>query len=921
MPLRAFPDFHDIHLDFASYGLTPSLAERLDMLLRMLSRALYTESGQATYAVFRELIETTLQPDRQPSRLDTLAARLQQMPHPQLQDVLRALTAFFHLANRSEQQEIARINRQRDRDATLDRPRPESIAAAIHDLKKNGYTLEDVLNLLQRLDILPTLTAHPTEARRRSILTKQDRIAELTDLHFSPQATAETREQAQRQIFQQISLLLATSESREDRITVEREVAHGLYFLTTSIWNMVPRLYWDLHRALRDEYGATNLNLPIVLRYRSWIGSDRDGNPFVTADVTRRTLLRHRHTVIELHIEALLALRHDLSISSRLVEPPRELLTSIAADHALLADAAPTTYAREPFREKLDLMVARLRDQLAEHPRFTCTATNLVEDLELLRRSLKECLRGPLGTSDRLDEALIRARTFGLHLAALDIRQHSQVHAAAVGDLLRLGGVEPDYNRLQEDARIALLSAELSSPRPLLPRLATPEAGTRELLATFTVIREAIDRDADSIGAYVISMTHEVSQVLEVLLLAKEAGLWAYADGAASCPLDIVPLFETIQDLERAEELMTQLFTHQVYGAHLENRQRRQEIMLGYSDSNKDGGFWSANWALHQAQERLCQVCEKHRVKVRLFHGRGGTVGRGGGRTNAAILALPPAARSGSIRYTEQGEVITFRYALDDIARRHTEQVVHALLVADHLQDTATAPVGVFSRRMEQLAADSLESYRAFILDPRFWDWYRQATPIEYISKLRIASRPVSRTASDEVDFEGLRAIPWVFAWTQTRYNVPGWYGIGRALRQAVSDADTLAMLRGWYRHNSFFRTILGNAELEMARCRLPVAERYSKHCDTGLHDLLAAEFSAAREALLQIVEGEELLDRTPVIQRSIRLRNPLCDILNLCQIELLRRVQHSDTDDADLLRHDIFLSINGIAAAMQSTG
>ncbi len=474
-----------------------------------------------------------------------------------------------------------------------------------------------------------------------------------------------------------------------------------------------------------------------------------------------------------------------------------------------------------------------------------------------------------------------------------------------------------------------MLAAELRNPRPLLPRDAElPETAARAM-ETFAVVGEALRAEPESVGSFVVSMTHSVSDLLEPMLLAKEAGVWSTAQGGA--PLDFVPLFETIEDLDASAERMRALFSHPVYRAHLRGRGDFQEIMLGYSDSNKDGGYWMANWALHRAQRGLGEACRERSLDFRLFHGRGGTVGRGGGRANQAILAMPPVANNGRIRVTEQGEVISFRYALPDIARRHLEQIVSATLRATALEvgpvETGGGPEG--DALMDEVARGSMEAYRGLIDAPGLWEWYIAATPIEYISRLPIASRPVSRQAAREVDFEGLRAIPWVFAWTQARYLVPGWYGVGAGLQRVLERPgveETLRRLMGGW---PFLRAVVNNAQREMARARLPLSRHYARLAEAaagerGYHAEIAEDFVRARAALLRVSGQQELLDDSPVIRRSIELRNPYTDVLNLLQVELIRRDRGAGAEGRgprDPLRQALFLSINGIAAAMQSTG
>ena len=917
-------------------GISAPLSRHVNLLGALLGRALRERYGDDTFDLVERLRHLCREAEADPARHDEAAALVGGQDLPTLVALLRSFTTFFHLVNKAEQLEILRINRERARSAEAGRPRPESIAAVIHRLKDEGRSLDDVLALVRRLDIQPTLTAHPTEARRRTILFHQKRIAEHLDALRSPEATPDEQAALVRAIESEIRILLATDEIRAATVTVEDEVRHGLYFVATSIWEAVPRIHADLHRALRDAYGddVERLDLPPFLQYRSWIGGDRDGNPRVTAEVTDWTLRAHREDALHLYRGALDDLRLALSVSDRQVEVPGPLLGSIEADREVveLPERRWRQNAREPFRLKLLLMQAKLDRLLSDPDGFDYSAADFRVDLDLITESLCDAGLGALADEGPLADLRVQAVTFGFRLAALDVRQHSRVHEAAVADLLRAAGVEADYAALDEDARLDVLTAELRNPRPLLPPGAEVGEEARSVLDVLAVVREAVRREPESIGAYVISMTDAVSDVLEVLLLLQEAGLWRMArGGAVTCPLDVVPLFETIADLDRAPDLLRLLFTHPVYVRQLLARGRMQEVMLGYSDSNKDGGYWMANWALHKAQGAIARVCRRFDVELRYFHGRGGTVGRGGGRAGQAIRAMPPEAQSGRIRFTEQGEVISFRYALPGIARRHLEQIVHAQLsaLADapaEVERTAAfeGPTKDEARAlMQRLASTSMRAYRDLIDGPKFWPWYLAATPIEHIAGIPMASRPISRRAAGETDFDGLRAIPWVFAWTQPRYTVPGWYGLGTALREAMRDSGDADRLRRMHAEWPFFRAVTANALREMARARFLIARRYAALADGRQHDKIAAEFERAERALLQVTGQERLLAHNPVIEKSIRLRNPYTDVLNLVQIELMRRWRDGgdEGEQAGALREALFVSLNGVAAAMQSTG
>ncbi|CAM3372975.1 phosphoenolpyruvate carboxylase [Rhodothermus bifroesti] len=925
-----------LQIEVEGTGISRPLSEQVNLLGSLLGQVIQEEAG----AEMLELVETLRQlckqaaQENRPELREQAFARIHSATNDAILWLLRAYTAFFHLVNQAEQQEIIRINRLRARQSTAEHPRPESIDEAVLMLKQQGRTLDEVLALLEKLDIQPTLTAHPTEARRRSILYKQQHIAHLLAQQRRCELTPEEEAALLVELRNEIALLLATAEVREERPTVHDEVEQGLYFVQSTIWEAVPRIYEDVRRALRRYYGA-DVDFRPFLRYRSWIGSDRDGNPYVTPEITRWTALTQRRLVLQRYLEELRQLRRRLSLSDRYVAPPEALRRSLARDaqEVELPPQVLRQFRHESFRLKISYMMGRLHNLLTaldrpESPPPAYNAEAFIEDLRLLQRCLETCGFAHIARHGQLTRLLVLAQTFGFHLLTLDVRQHSSVHEEAVAELLRLAGVADDYRALPESRRQELLAAELSNPRPLLPPAAPLSEHTRQVLDTFAVIRDLVALDPRSVGSYIVSMTHTVSDLLEPMLLAKEVGLWHYERDRARCPIDFVPLFETIDDLEAAAARLEAILTHPIYRMQVAARGGFQEIMLGYSDSTKDGGYWMANWALHQAQEQLAEVCRRHGVDFRLFHGRGGTVGRGGGRANQAILAMPAVVHNGRIRFTEQGEVISFRYALPEIAHRHLEQIVNAMLRACGLPTTPPDDdTDVAQRRqiMETLAIRSMQAYRQLIEAPGFWDWYTRITPIEQISRLPIASRPVSRRSAREVDFENLRAIPWVFAWTQVRYLIPGWFGIGQALHELLSASPPVAeTLRTWYRSWPFFRTVLQNAQREMVRARLEIAAYYDRLLGDGptpFHHQIEEDFQRARQAILRLTDQEELLDHDPIIRKSVMLRNPYTDVLNLLQVELMLRYRQAPESDREPLRRALFLSINGLAAAMQSTG
>jgi phosphoenolpyruvate carboxylase len=887
---------------------------------------------------------------------------------PELKDIetvkrlLRAFTVFFQLLNTAEQKEIIRVNHVRQARAGRT-PRSESIREAVLQLKQSGFTAEQMQGLLGRIAISPTLTAHPTEARRRSVLDKLQTIAEcLVQLSDSPEIPYLDRpinyqEHSLSRLQQMLTALWQTDELRSATFSVIDEVRNALYFFVHTIFEVVTWLHADMRSALREAYPATPFDIPPFLRFRTWVGGDRDGNPSVTPEVTWQAMLMYKTRALRLYLEKMVPLRRELTQSTRLAPPSEELLESIVRDQQSISlpQERLERFALEPYALKILYIQERLTASLnhlrnlsdfhAEGPGFLTpvsayrNSTEMLEDLQILQRSLRRNRGAMLAEEGLLGDLVIQVKTFGFHLASLDVRQHSEEHEKALDEILSAAQAIPGglrYTALPEEERVRLLTRELRQVRPLLPREWIGSAQTQSVLEVFEVIRHGRRYiSPEAVHTYVISMTHDVSDVLEVLLLAKEAGLFRWKPTPTGLELeselDIVPLFETIDDLQRCEGLMRRLFANEVYALHLRARGDFQEIMLGYSDSNKDGGYLAANWLLHNAQARLARVCRKHGITLQIFHGRGGTVGRGGGRSNRAILSQPPDSCNGRVRFTEQGEVISFRYSLPPIAHRHLEEIVHAVLLATSGRCGTRRGHRRWTEAMQQMSQRSLQVYRDLVyLDPDFWSFYTHATPIRHISRLPIASRPVFRPGQRLVGLENLRAIPWVFAWVQSRYVLPGWYGIGSALAWFAQQSEgNLSLLRQMYHAWPFFRTALDNAQLELTRAHLPTAAWYASRIrseDQGrrIHEQIEREYERTRSWILQITQSEELIGRDSVIRKTVQMRNPILAPLSRLQIALLERWEEQEEtqmEGASNLREAILLSIIGIAAAMQSTG
>lgn len=944
-------------------GLSEPLTDDIQLLDCLLGEMLREQEGDDLLTLAHQLAEFTAHPESDPRDLFTALPALSDPLTAER--LLRAFTVLFQLLNTAEQKEIVRVNRARQETAGH-QPRSESIGEAIARLKAAGVTAKEMEALLKRIDICPTLTAHPTEARRRAVLDKLQRIAEgLAERAFPASAPrldtplSQGSDTAEAKLRRELTELWQTDELRATPITVPEEARNALFFFERTILDVVSWLHTDVRAALQEHYPDQVFDIPPFLTYRSWVGGDRDGNPNVTPEVTWRTLLEHRRLALEFYADRLDRLRRELTQGLRNISPEDPLLASLEKDafEVPIPEERRRRHQAEPYVLKLLFMRERILANLRHCQELAsdrnpldsglnpkpadayayADAAAFVADLELVQESLRRNKAGILADSGLMASLRIQARTFGFHLAALDIRQHSDEHAKALTEIFRAARVLPSiaaYADLPEEEKVALLARELRNPRPLISRDAALSDSTRNVLRVFEVIRLARRRlSPESVVCYIISMTHAVSDMLEPLLLAKEAGLLRWQDGEKmESELDIIPLFETIDDLHRSDTLMGSLYSSLEYRLHLKSRGNFQEIMLGYSDSSKDGGFLAANWALQDTQARLARVCKAQGISMRLFHGRGGTVGRGGGRANRAILSQPPGSFDGRIRFTEQGEVISFRYSLAPIAHRHLEQIVSAALLA-----TTTRRVEGMPRRTEEpedwlsavrdMAAHSRGIYRTMVHDdPEFWVFYAQATPIKHISRLPIASRPVSRTGKQLTSVDDLRAIPWVFAWVQSRYVVPGWYGLGSALEWYVAqDAGNLERLQTMYREWLFFRAVIDNAQLELTRADLKTAIRYaertkSKKIGKKFHSLISEEFERTRTWVLQTVNQPELLSHSRVVRSTVDLRNPAVLPLSYLQVALME-AQESGQEEDSTWREAILLSITGIAAAMQSTG
>ncbi len=971
-----------------------TLTDNRTLLEGLLQEVIADQAGAATQGLAAQVRTLAAKRREGDTQADgQLGQLLANMDEKQVRTVARALALWFDLANLAEDRQRVAVLRERER-TQHPAPRRESIGEAIALLKQAGWSAAQVGELLARLQIELVLTAHPTEAKRRTV---RDNLVRLRhNLLRLQQNDLLPREQEQivAQMRGELVGLWQTDLIRPNAPTVLDEVARGLRLLDT-LWEVVPRIYLDLQEALAKVYPDEKIELMTFLSYASWIGGDRDGHPHVTADVTRETLLLLRQATVHRHLERCRSLHRALSLSDRhgpagqaVVQRLNEAVNTWPGLEKLIEKVSPY----ETYRRYLTVIQWRLQETLEAGPRLLDGDTSeacsgyythpdeLHDDLRLLHESLRDRHAATLAQTV-IEPWLLAVKVFGFHGYRLDIRQESRYYARVMEELL--GAIFPPelMTPLDEATRCRLITQTLATtPVPPLERLSEQ---TRETLALFGLLRRATQTlGPQCLGGHVISLTHQVSDVLTVLWLTCWAGLSPMAGGKVKAgaskslsmthenmsrlneprpsgsgglvlnderrtapsrsrlvdafalndqlaALPIVPLFETIDDLKRGPGMLAAMLEHPAYQRHVQALGGRQMVMIGYSDSTKDGGYLAACWNLYEAQRQLLAVAQAHQVELTFFHGRGGSLGRGGGPTARAIQSQPPGSVQHGLRMTEQGEVLADRYDDPQIAHRHLEQVVSATLNA--MTHPPAEPEERWAMVMGELANQAYQWYRKLIEHPGFMLYFESATPIQLIPDLQIGSRPSRRHGMKELS--DLRAIPWVFSWTQSRQMIPAWFGLGHGaavfLHREINDG--VAVLREMYRGWPFFRATLDNAALALAKTDMSIAQRYAELVEDpvlreSIWGVIRDEYAAARRLVLDILQIEELLGDTPWLKESIAVRGPYIDPLNLLQVELLRRLrqrqkQGADESEMSGLKDLLRITIQGVAAGVRTTG
>jgi phosphoenolpyruvate carboxylase len=916
------------------------LREDIRYLGRVLGDTIREQAGPKVFELVERIRQNAIQFRREQDgrSLRSLESTIGALGQDDATNVVRAFSYFHHLANVAEDVHADRVRRARQ--AARAPALPGSLSFALARLRAADVPVRRIRSFFEQARIEPVLTAHPTEVQRKSILDRQRAV----HAHLAQrEAAAGARQSAalDADLRREVLILWKTNELRGEKPTVEDEIDNGVAYFRGTFLEIVPALVAEIEDALHPD---GHVHLPPFLRVASWIGGDRDGNPHVTHEVTGRAVAHQSAVAFEHYLREIHALGSELSLAAQYAGDTSDL-------DALLARSPDRAASRrdEPFRRALTGIYARVaatakelaaeivlpRAALAAAPPYGSPA-ELSEDLDVVHNALVAagCERLAEGRLRRLRRAV---EVFGFHLAALDIRQHSEVHARVVREMTRRATGRDVYDELDEHGRQELLLRELVPARPLVSPHLEYGPETAETLATLDMVATLHARyGARAVPNYVISMTAGPSDVLEVALLLKEAGLLVPGQEPRSA-VNIIPLFETIGDLRACGRIMHEIFSLPYYRQMLESRGDLQEVMLGYSDSNKDGGFLTSNWELYKAELALVGVFKQHGVRLRLFHGRGGTVGRGGGPSYHAVLAQPPGSVAGQLRLTEQGEVIASKYADPVVGRRNLATLVAATMEATLLErqgDGAVAPGGPeeerFHQAMDQLSEEAFRAYRGLVYEtPGFIKYFRESTPINEIGDLNIGSRPAKRTSSDRI--EDLRAIPWVFSWGQSRQSIPGFYGFGSAVRaflgagKGPARARRLRELRAMYQRWPFFRTLVDKLEMVLAKSDMGIATRYAGLVRDGrlrarVFGRIEREHADTLDAVFSITGAKALLEGNPALAHSLRNRTPYIDPLNHLQVDLLRRLRAGRGDEHEL-RRAIHLTINGVAAGLRNSG
>ena len=921
------------------------LRARIQLFSDLLANVLKTQAGPQVLAAVEKLREGFIELREHPdaAKRAELIRFIEGLDPETMTHVLRAFTAYFSLANIAEE-----AFQHRDRRRQVRKGGPlwrGSFDDALRQFQGQGITVDQLQTLLNRLVYMPVFTAHPTEAKRRTLMEGIRRIFVTSELLSDPRIGAEQRAETLQQVQSEIQILWKTDEVRAERPQVRDEIKNGLFYFRESLFRAVPDTYRNFEKAIRRVYGQdVRVTVPSCLQFGSWIGGDRDGNPFVTPETTAMAVRLHHREILRAYVQQITELSHVLTHSRLLCTPSPVFEASLIRDEAAHPDAFSANkknrFNTEPYRRKLYIMRHRLHENLravealmngyeagANHGGYR-SENEFLNDLYTIRDSLVSHGDGPVAEG-KLKDLIRLAETFGFYLVHLDVRQESGRHTQAVAEILAELG-QP-YLDLDETKRLATLADFVSrSTRPIIDRTQLSDA-TRQTIEVFEVM-ERMRREVSpqAFGNYVISMTHAASHVMEVMFLARIAGLAGRHADDWFCDIRVSPLFETIEDLEQIEPIMRRLLGNRCYSTLLKASGNKQEVMLGYSDSCKDGGIIASSWNLYKAQRTIAALAREFGIDYRLFHGRGGTVGRGGGPTHEAILSQPEGTVHGEIKFTEQGEVLSNKYSNTETAIYELTMGVSGLLKASRfLVATPRADNPEYHAIMDELSGAGEQAYRTLTdRTEGFLDYFYESTPVAEIGLLNIGSRPSHRTKGDRSK-SSVRAIAWVFGWAQSRHTIPAWYGIGSALAQwSGSDHDRVEKLQAMYQDWPFFQALLSNTQMSVFKADMEISAEYAKLCRSGetaqrVYRKIYEEHACTIEQVLSASRSAALLDENPGLRLSLNRRNPYLDPLNHIQVTLLKRYRDDrlSEDQRQVWLAPLLRSINAIAAGMRNTG
>ncbi|MFA3782147.1 phosphoenolpyruvate carboxylase [Melioribacteraceae bacterium 4301-Me] len=898
------------------------LREDIRVLGRLLGEVLIEQEGEELYQTVELLRSLTKKLRNKPTNqiIYKIKKVIAGLNYEHAYNVVRAFSIYFILVNAAD--EVHKVRLENNNNKILD----DTYLWVIKKLKEDGYSLQKLINLLNKICITPVFTAHPTEATRQTILRK---ILLLTQLLLHKEFHRLNEDEYQKlleKIKTQITLIWQSTEIRFHKITVSDEIQRGLFFFKNIIYSEIPNLYSKLNYAVKKHY-MKGIEIKPFIEFGSWIGGDRDGHPFVTIDVTKDALQNHQKTIIELYLRDLDILYSHLSPSINIVNVDKSLLNSIEKEKKELGIEITDSNLREPteiYRHKLILISERLKRTINNSAGAYRSADEFKNDLLQLAKSLINN-KGKLIYDNVLKPFIDKVYTFGFHFVKLDIRQNATKINSAIEEILSQSKICHHYLSKTEEEKIDILTDEILNPRPII-NFSNLTAETKTVIEEVALIKWGKDNICDlCCEDFVISNSSTASDVLSILLLAKEVGLSKLWNGKiVKSEINIIPLFETINDLRECNMVIEKLFNNRAYKQHLKCRNNLQKIMLGYSDSNKDGGIVTSNYELFIAQQKLTQICDKYNIELILFHGRGGSISRGGGPINKSIMAQPQGSIKGKIKITEQGEMISSKYLLPQIANRTLELISSAVILASaKLWKNKNPNIIAYKKILAQISEKAFASYKNLVNSKNFLNYFRKATPIDIIEHIEIGSRPASRSKGN--DLRLLRAIPWVFSWTQNRQTISGWYGFGTAATALVKERKaSWEDLREMYTNWPFFKVLIDNIEMVLLKTDMIIGREYAKlyNGNKEIFRLIESEYNRSVKAVLKITNQKYLMDSNPSLQRSILLRNPYIDPISFIQIKFIKEFRKTKNETKKAMLLSLLRStVNGIAAGIRNTG